>query len=97
MNAEIPLLKRNARISQLDDRVVIEYLQDEITLEGRAAELFGKMLPNLDGKTGLDNIAARVGEQPNHVRLLATQLTRAGVLTLLGGAAAVTEDPHAVS
>jgi pyrroloquinoline quinone (PQQ) biosynthesis protein C len=96
MYTEIPLLKRDARVSRLDDRVIIEYLQDEITLEGRAAELFGKMLPNLDGKMGLDGIAERVGEQPGRLRVLANQLSRAGVLTLLG-ATPVADDPFAIS
>ena len=47
-----PLLKRTARSrSRRDEVAIIEYLADEVTLEGTAAQLFGKMLPHLDGKT----------------------------------------------
>lgn len=95
MSCDIPLLKPSARISCADDRVVIEYLQQEITLEGQAARLFGRMLPHLDGHTGLDGIAARLDEAPERLRSLAGELRRTGVLALVDLAAAP-EDPQAL-
>ncbi|MCU1277492.1 MAG: hypothetical protein JWM53_1038 [bacterium] len=84
MSTDIPLLKATAKVSALaDDRVVIEYLQQEITLEGGAALLFGKMLPHLDGKTALDGIAVRLAEAPERLRLLAGELESTGVLSLV--------------
>ena len=94
MNADIPLLKRTAKVSHLDDRVVIEYLSEEITLEGGAAILFGKIYPFLDGKTGLDGIADQVSEEPRRIRSLAEELRRAGVLALVGPDDA---DPYAMT
>jgi pyrroloquinoline quinone (PQQ) biosynthesis protein C len=94
MNADLPFLKRTAKISYLEDRVVIEYLREEITLEGGAALLFGKVHPFLDGKTGLDGIADQVAVEPARVRSLTEELRRAGVLALV---APDDEDPHAMT
>jgi pyrroloquinoline quinone (PQQ) biosynthesis protein C len=86
MNPEIPLFKRGAKVVSLDQRVVIEYLQDQITLEGDGAILFGKIYPLLDGKMALDGIAARVAERPARVRSFLSELERAGVIALYDGA-----------
>jgi pyrroloquinoline quinone (PQQ) biosynthesis protein C len=82
---DLPLLKRTAKVSTQNGRVVIQHLRDEVTLEGAAAELFGKMLPKLDGATGIDRIAVSIAEKPARLRKLTDQLTRAGVLTFLSG------------
>jgi pyrroloquinoline quinone (PQQ) biosynthesis protein C len=78
-----PLLKSSAKISQLADRLVIQYLHDEITLEGQTAALFGKMLPHLDGTRPVQSIAEQVSEQLGTVQSLTDRLNRAGVLALL--------------
>jgi pyrroloquinoline quinone (PQQ) biosynthesis protein C len=83
MSTEIPLLKRSARVVHGDERVVIQYLEEEILLDGGAAQLFGKILPHLDGSTGLSAIAERVAESLARVRALTDQLRRAEVLTLI--------------
>lgn len=82
--SEMPLLKPTAKVSCGVDKVVIEYLQQEITLEGGAAELFGRILPHLDGSTALDGIAARVAAPPADVRWIAGALERTGALALVG-------------
>jgi pyrroloquinoline quinone (PQQ) biosynthesis protein C len=94
MTTEKPFLRRNARVSQLEDCVVIQYLQDEITLHGSAAQLFGKLVVHLDGKSAVEHIAAEVREEPRRVALLLEQLNRSGVVTLLAGTG---EDPTAIS
>jgi pyrroloquinoline quinone (PQQ) biosynthesis protein C len=81
MILDTPLLKRNARIVHGDNQIRIQHLEDEITLEGGAATLFGKILPHLDGRTGLQAIAERVAENFSRVRALTDQLRRADVLT----------------
>jgi pyrroloquinoline quinone (PQQ) biosynthesis protein C len=78
------MLKRTAKVSYKADRVVIEYLQEEITLEGGAALLFGKIYPFLDGKMALAGIAERFAEEAGRVRSLTDELKRAGVLALVG-------------
>src|SRR3954469_23419173 len=85
MTSEIPLLKSTAKISSSVDKVVIEYLQQEITLEGSAASLFGRILPHLDGKTALDSIAARACVELSDVRRLTSELGRTGVVSLIRG------------
>jgi pyrroloquinoline quinone (PQQ) biosynthesis protein C len=76
-----PLLKRSAKVTRSNGRVVIQHMRDEVTLEGAAAELFTKMQPQLDGKTALAQIAEKVAERASRLRALAEQLTRAGVLS----------------
>ncbi len=76
----LPLLRRHAKISHGDDHIVIQYLMEEVTLHGPTAHLFGEMLPHLDGKTALDQVASRIGERPERVGGLVEQLRRAGVL-----------------
>lgn len=83
MTSEIPLLKPTAKIFASVDKVVIEYLQQEITLEGSTAHLFGRILPHLDGKTALDGIAARACVELSDVRRLTHELGRTGAVSLL--------------
>lgn len=84
MNTDIPLLKSTAKVSALtDDRIVIEYLQQEITLEGSAAHLFGKMLPHLDGKTPIEGLAIRLDEKPERLHVLFDELRTTGALSLV--------------
>ena len=85
MPVEIPLLRRSARVAKREGQVIIEHLDEEVVLEGAAAELFGKILPHLDGKS-LGAIAEAVAERPERVRALTRELFRAGVLSLSGPA-----------
>jgi pyrroloquinoline quinone (PQQ) biosynthesis protein C len=82
---DLPLLRRSAKVSSHDGAVVIRYMREEVLLEGVAADLFARMLPELDGKTALDSIAARLSERPTRLRSLADELARAGVLTFQSG------------
>lgn len=82
MQTEIPLLRRSAKVVHADGRLVIEHLAKEITLEGAAAEIFGRMLPHLDGKKGIGAIAEIIAEKPGRVLALARKLSTAGVLSL---------------
>ena len=95
MTTEKPFLRRNAKVSQLDDRVVIQYLHEEITLHGSAAHLFGKLLGHLDGRTAVEKIAQRIDEEPRRVASLLGRLNQSGVVTLLSSVEV--EDPTAVS
>jgi TENA/THI-4/PQQC family len=76
----MPLLRRSAKVTDHGSAIAIEYLQSEITLDGKAAALFRKMLPLLDGKTRLDRIAEQVAEPTTRVRALADQLRHTGVV-----------------
>jgi pyrroloquinoline quinone (PQQ) biosynthesis protein C len=80
MQIQLPVLKRTARVVHHGDRVAIEYLGEEVSLQGVAARLFDKMLPYLDGKTGVANIAERIAEAPARLMSLAQQLNNTGVL-----------------
>ncbi|MFI5286866.1 MAG: iron-containing redox enzyme family protein [Candidatus Dormibacteria bacterium] len=83
MLSEIPLLRRSATVSPAPGRVTIEYLDDQITLEGAGADLLGRLLPHFDGQTTLRGIATRVAEPPARVERLVSELQRVGVLTFL--------------
>jgi pyrroloquinoline quinone (PQQ) biosynthesis protein C len=86
METQLPVLKRTAKVVQRGaDKVAIEYLGQEVTLEGIAATLFGKMLPHLDGNTGIGIIAERIAEPPKRVLSLAQQLGNTGVLAFKDG------------
>ena len=63
MQAQMPVLKRTAKVVRRNPELLaIEYLGDQVTLEGAAAKLFDKMLPYLDGNTGIGGIAERISE-----------------------------------
>ncbi len=76
----MPLLRRSAKVSDRNGRIAIEYLTEEVVLEGAAATLFAKIRPHLDGKTRLDRIAEQVNEPTPRVAALARQLKSTGVL-----------------
>jgi pyrroloquinoline quinone (PQQ) biosynthesis protein C len=76
-----PLLKPTAKVRYGDARVTIEYLQQEITLEGTTAVLFGRVMPHLDGQTTIGTIAQRLNETPDRLRRLIGELATTGVIT----------------
>src|SRR5262245_52720633 len=81
MQSNAPLLKRTAKIkTRMPDRVVVEYLEREIILDGAGAELFGKIIPFLNGETSLGQIAERVGEKSHRVEALTDQLQQSGIV-----------------
>jgi pyrroloquinoline quinone (PQQ) biosynthesis protein C len=81
MQAQMPVLKRTAKVvKRSDDLLAIEYLGEQVTLEGAAAKLFDKMLPYLDGHTGIGGIAERIAESPRRLQSLTQQLGQTGVL-----------------
>jgi pyrroloquinoline quinone (PQQ) biosynthesis protein C len=79
-HTSFPVLRRSAKVSKRPGRVAIEHLDQEIALEGAGASLLARMIPLLDGETGLDGIAVRLEESPARVRALVTELVGAGVL-----------------
>jgi pyrroloquinoline quinone (PQQ) biosynthesis protein C len=82
METQLPVLKRTAKVVQhAGDDVAIQYLGQEVRLAGIAAELFGKMLPFLDGTTGIGHIAERISEPTARLVSLTKQLGQAGVLS----------------
>jgi pyrroloquinoline quinone (PQQ) biosynthesis protein C len=90
----LPLLRRTAKVSDRNDQVAIEYLTNEIVLDGAAAKLFRKIKPHLDGKTRLDRIAERVSEPTQRVAALANQLKSTGVLGFADDAQRMTTGPE---
>jgi pyrroloquinoline quinone (PQQ) biosynthesis protein C len=79
-----PVLRRSAKVSRRDGRVTIQHLDEEISLEGKGAALLDRMLPLLDGKHPIEQIAARLEESPARVRALADTLAGAGVVGFIG-------------
>jgi pyrroloquinoline quinone (PQQ) biosynthesis protein C len=79
-----PLLRRSARVSRRDGRVLIEHLDEEIALEGTGAALLDRLLPHLDGKAPVEQIAARLEEPLARVRALCESLRSAGVVADAG-------------
>jgi pyrroloquinoline quinone (PQQ) biosynthesis protein C len=81
MQTQLPVLKRTAKVIHRGaDTLAIEYMGQEVTLAGEAARLFDKMLPYLDGNTGIGGIAERIAEPPRRVQSLSDQLGKTGVL-----------------
>jgi pyrroloquinoline quinone (PQQ) biosynthesis protein C len=78
----MPLLKRTAKVSDRDHAIAIQFLSNEVVLDGAAARLFRKMLPHLDGNTRLDQISEKVAEPAHRVRALAEKLHTTGVIVL---------------
>jgi hypothetical protein len=77
---DLPVLKRSVTVLRKGGQVAIRRFRDEVTLEGSAALLFGKMEPLLDGKTSFDSMGKKLGEKPERLRALAAELDRVGVL-----------------
>jgi len=84
MTMQTPVLRRSAKVSHRDGAVVIQHLDEEIILEGAGARLLDRMLPLLDGKNAMEQIAARVEEPVARVRGLAESLRKAGVVSFIG-------------
>jgi pyrroloquinoline quinone (PQQ) biosynthesis protein C len=81
MQTQLPVLKRTAKVVRRDaDKLAIEYMGQEVTLEGAAARLLDKMLPYLDGSNGVGSIAEQIAESPKRVQSLSQQLGQTGVL-----------------
>ena len=80
---DLPMLKRSATVAKHNGHVVIRHLDEEVTLEGAAAQLFSKMQPQLDGTATLDAIAGKLSEKPARLRALAEQLASVGVVAFL--------------
>ncbi len=81
---ETPVLRRSAKVSTKDGRVAIQHLDEEISLEGAGARLFERLVPYLDGKNKMDQVAARVEEPVGRVRGLLDMLRKAGVVSFIG-------------
>jgi pyrroloquinoline quinone (PQQ) biosynthesis protein C len=84
---EIPILRRSAQVARRGGRLVIEHLDEEVSLEGAGAALFERMLPHLDGKSTIEQIARRLEEHPARVGALVEGLRRALVLGFAGDGA----------
>lgn len=87
---ETLILRRSAKVARRGGRIVIEHLDEEISLEGTGAALFERMLPHLDGKSTVDQIARRIEESPARVRALAERLRDAFVLSSAGAQRSMT-------
>src|ERR1700722_13750280 len=85
-SGERPFLKRTVTVGRQPGRVTLQRFNEEIELEGPAAQLFSKVEAQLDGKASIEQIAARVQEKPARLRGLLGQLAKAGVLSLLSPA-----------
>jgi pyrroloquinoline quinone (PQQ) biosynthesis protein C len=77
---DLPLLRRTVTVKRDGGHVVLQHLAEEVTLEGAAAQLFGKLQPVLDGKTAIDALAAKIDEKPARLRALLDVLAKAGVV-----------------
>ncbi len=76
-----PLLRRNANVHFLNPNLVtINYLDEEMTLEGNGAVLFGKIAAQLDGKKNISEIADLTGERADRIQDLTDCLKEAGVV-----------------
>ena len=79
-NPDLPFLRRGAQVEHGEGKVAIRRLGEEVTLEGKAARLFKKAEPYLDGKTPLAAAAEKLGEQPSQLGALLGQLEKTGVI-----------------
>jgi pyrroloquinoline quinone (PQQ) biosynthesis protein C len=80
---DLPFLKRTATVARSNGHVVIRHLDEEVTLEGPAAQLFTKMQPQLDGVTTLEAIAGKTAEKAERLRALTEQLAKVGVVSFM--------------
>jgi pyrroloquinoline quinone (PQQ) biosynthesis protein C len=85
-SGERPFLKRTVTVGHQPGRVTLRRFNEEIELDGAAAQLFSKVEAQLDGKASIEQIGARVQEKPARLRALLGQLAKAGVLSLLSAA-----------
>ena len=80
---DLPRLKRTAHVSRKNGQVFIRRLSEEITLDGAAAELFGRIHPHLDGSTAIEGIAEKVSEKPARLRALVSELDKVGLIAFV--------------
>ena len=74
MTTMTPILRKSAKVSKNNGRVVIEHLDEEISLEGKGAALLDRMLPLLDGKHTTEEISKRLEETTARVKGLTDSL-----------------------
>jgi pyrroloquinoline quinone (PQQ) biosynthesis protein C len=80
---DLPLLKRSVKVARQNGHVALRHMNEEVLLEGAAAELFTKIEAQLDGKSTIGAIAEKISEKPRRLRALAQELEKAGVLSFL--------------
>lgn len=79
-----PILKRSAKIKKQEkNQVVLEYLDQEILLEGVGAELFKKTAEYFNGSTSISAIAEKTAESASKIKELTDQLQATGVLGIV--------------
>ena len=79
-----PILKRSTKIkSQKNNSVILEYLGQEITLEGVGAELFKKTVKYFNGSTPISTISEKTNEIASKIQVLIYQLQSTGVLDVI--------------
>jgi pyrroloquinoline quinone (PQQ) biosynthesis protein C len=83
MSMATPVIRRSAKVTKDNGRMVIKHLDEEISLEGKGAALLDRMIPMLDGKNNVEQIAARIEEPATRVKALADSLHNAGVISFL--------------
>jgi pyrroloquinoline quinone (PQQ) biosynthesis protein C len=81
--ADLPLLRRSVTVARQNGHVALRHMNEEVVLEGAAAQLFTKIQDQLDGKTAIGAIAEKVAEKPARLRALTEQLEKVGVLSFL--------------
>jgi hypothetical protein len=79
--SDLPRLKRTASVEKNNGHVHLRRLGEEVTLDGAAAEFFGRLHPHLDGKTPIDEMARKLSEQSARIRALVSELERVGLVT----------------
>jgi pyrroloquinoline quinone (PQQ) biosynthesis protein C len=75
-----PILRRAAKVISSGKSVVLEHLDQQVTLDGAAAQLFDQVRPHLDGAKRIDQIAELVGERPARIHAFVEKLRGAGVV-----------------
>jgi pyrroloquinoline quinone (PQQ) biosynthesis protein C len=80
---DLPLLKRSVTVARANGHVALRRMNEEVLLEGPAAQLFTKIEAQLDGRSPIGVIAEKVSEKPARLLALTRQLEKAGVLAFL--------------
>jgi pyrroloquinoline quinone (PQQ) biosynthesis protein C len=80
VSKDLPLLRRSVTVKRDNGHVVLQHLDEEIVLDGPAAQLFTKLQPSLDGTTAIDAIATKLSEPAARLRALVGVLDKAGVV-----------------
>jgi pyrroloquinoline quinone (PQQ) biosynthesis protein C len=77
---DLPQLRRGVTVRRENGHVVLRHLDEDVSLDGPAAQLFTKLEPALDGKTTIDALASKLSEPAARLRGLVDLLGRAGVM-----------------